>query len=244
MKKVVVVAPTLNEADNIENFLFSVLAQKPRLTGFDLEIVVADSHSADKTAEITRKIARTEPSVHYLDIKKKGLGLGLSKGLDYAVNRLKADILVTMEADLSADPSELKAFLDKLENCDFVVGSRYVSGGKIINWSWWRRLLSRLANMLLSFFAWTNKIHEFTNLYRAFKSSVWQKIRPQLVMHEGWLFVPAFTFEALAARVKTREQPIIFYDRFGGRSKMNTVSYTKNLLHYALRYSLRRYVRH
>ena len=232
-KKVVVVAPTFNEEENIEAFLKAVLAQK-------VDVLISDSHSTDKTAEIVAKIASQNKAVHYLDVKKRGLGLGLSLGIDYAFLDLKADAVITMEADLSADPKQFPDFIKCLETSDFVVGSRYVAGGKIINWSWWRKLLSRLANLILMILAGTGKVHEFTNLYRAFTKSTWTKIRSKVIIHEGWLFVPAFTFEALNQNIKITEQPMIFVDRFGGRSKMKTLSYTKELLTFAIRYRLKK----
>lgn len=242
MKKVVVVAPTYNEEENIAGFLKAVLEEQKNLPGYHLEIVVADSHSSDKTAEISRKISLSNKSVHYLDVKKRGLGLGLAIGLDYAVTQLQADILMTMEADLSNDPKQIPDFIKKLRGADLVVGSRYATGGKIVNWSWWRKLLSFGANSTLWLLAGLPKIHEFTNLYRAFDKSVWEKIKDPVSLHVGWLFVPAFVFEALGTDFKIAEQPIIYFDRFGGRSKMRTLSYTKNLLHYALRFRIKKMI--
>lgn len=238
MKKVVIVAPTFNEEENIAGFLEAVLAERENLPDWDLEVVVSDSHSTDKTGEIVKRVQSKSKKVHYLDVKLRGLGLGLSKGLDYAAKELSADVLVTMEADLSNDPKQLPSFLAKIGSAELVVGSRYTAGGKIVNWSWWRKALSRGANLLLMFLAVTFKIHEFTNLYRAFTKETWLRLRPCIEARSGWLFVPAFIFEALAADVKTVEQPIVYFDRFGGRSKMRTLSYTKNLLLYAIRFRL------
>lgn len=232
-RKIVVVAPTYNEEENIRGFLTSVLV-------YPVDVLVSDSHSSDKTAAIVKEFSVKNKHVHYLDVKKRGLGLGLILGLDYAVKELKADILITMEADSSADPKQFPDFLKKLEKADLVVGSRYVAGGKIVNWSWWRKFLSLMGNAMLQFFAWTTKVHEFTNLYRVFTRDVWIQLRPKINMHTGWLFVPAFTFEALGKNLKIEEQPMVFTDRAGGQSKMRTLSYTKNLLHYALRYRLKK----
>ncbi|MBI3559269.1 glycosyltransferase [Candidatus Gottesmanbacteria bacterium] len=229
-RKVIIVAPTYNEEANIGSFIASVLVQ-------NVEVLISDSHSLDGTAQIVKELALKDKRIHYLDIKERGLGLGLSRGLDYAINKLGADILITMEADLSCDPKQIPGFIDKLDKADFVVGSRYVKGGKITNWSWWRRAFSLGANLILRILAWT-KLHEFTNLYRAFTKEVWLDLKPKIRMHAGWLFVPAFIFESLDSKFKIIEYPIIYFDRFGGRSKMKTLSYTKNLLHFALKYRL------
>jgi len=239
-KKVIVVAPTYNEEENIAGFIEAVLSEQKNLSLYNLEILVSDSHSADKTGEIVKKIALKNKNVHYLDVKDRGLGLGLLRGLDFAINKLGANLLVTMEADLSCDPRQLKDFLTKLEKVDLVIGSRYVAGGRITNWSWWRKALSLYANYLLRILSMGWHIHEYTNLYRAFTSSAWLKIRNKVGIHLGWLFVPSFVFEAIDANLSIVEQPIIYFDRFGGRSKMRTISYTKNLLHYALRFRLKK----
>lgn len=240
MKKVVVVAPTYNEEENIESFLTAVLAEQKNLPEYDLNILVADSHSSDRTYELVKKIMGSSKKVLYLDVKERGLGLGLAKGLDFAVEKMGANVLVTMEADLSNNPNQLKDFLSKMETADIVVGSRYTDGGKIVNWSWWRRALSLAANLILGVFAFNFKIHEYTNLYRVFKTEVWEDLRSKVSIHVDWLFVPAFVYEAIGTQFKIVEQPIVYYDRFGGRSKMKTLSYTKNLLHYAIRYRVKK----
>src|SRR3989338_2005384 len=178
MKKAVIVAPTLNEQENIEAFLTNVLAQRVRLSGYQLDILVSDSHSQDKTQEIVKKMRKRESGIHLLDVHEKGLWLGLSKGLDYAINRLGADVLLTMEADLSNDPNKIPDFLTRLDKADLVIGSRYTLGGGIVNWSWWRKSLSLGANSTLRLLSFALQIHEFTNLYRAFKKDVWIKLRP------------------------------------------------------------------
>lgn len=240
MKKLVIVAPTYNEEANIETFLSAILAQQVKLSGYELHIVVSDSHSHDHTPAIVKKIASRNKSVHYLDVKSRGLGLGLARGLDFAVDNLSADILVTMEADLSNDPKQVPEFVAAVDGTDLVLGSRYASGGRIINWSWWRKALSRLANLVLVVLAGTGKIHEFTNLYRAFNRKTWQKVSETVSIHTGWLFVPAFVFESLENKLSMKELPIVYFDRFGGKSKMKTLSYTSELLRYAVRYRIKK----
>lgn len=233
-RKVVVVTPTFNEQDNIASFLTAVSKFVP-------EIVVSDSQSSDHTAEIVKTFSQENKEIHFVEGKFPGpgkLGVGLAAGIDYAFERLGADVIVTMEADLSNDPAELPKFIKKAQTADLVIGSRYCRGGKIVNWSWWRKFLSRGANLVLMLLAGTTKVHEFTNLYRAFNRKTWETVCPAACLHTGWLFVPAFIFASLGRKLRIVEQPIVYADRFGGRSKMQTVSYTKNLLRYALRYRL------
>lgn len=238
--KTVVVAPTFNEQDSVAGFLATTSRIIP-------EVVISDSQSTDQTAAIVKTFAKGNPKIHFLPGREPGpgkLGVGLTDGIDYAFNKLRADIVVTMEADLSNDPKALPQFIAKASRADLVVGSRYCRGGRIVNWSWWRRFLSLVANFSLMALVGTTKIHEFTNLYRAFNQKTWKTVRAKASLHLGWLFVPAFVFEAVAADLKIVEQPIVYQDRFGGRSKMSTLSYTKNLVRYALRYRLEKYGPH
>lgn len=232
-RKVIVVVPTLNEEENIGSLIAAILLQ-------NLEILVADSHSSDQTPDIIKVLSQKDKRIHYLDVQKRGLGLSLSEGINYAFNNLNADVVVTMEADLSCDPELLPQFIKKIEKYDVVIGSRYVRGGAIANWSWWRRTLSLVANFILRVLAGMPNLREFTNLYRAFTKEVWQEIGAKVSVHKDWLFVPAFAFELLNTNFKFVEQPIIYHDRFGGRSKMKTISYTVDLLRYALRFRSRK----
>lgn len=232
MKKVVVVAPTFNEQDNIASFLTTV-------SPFVFEIIISDSQSTDQTAAIVKTFSAKNPGIHFLPGKVPGpgkLGAGLATGINHAFDRLGADVVITMEADLSNNPAELPKFIKKAQTADLVIGSRYCPGGKIVNWSWWRKSLSQGANSVLALLVGTHQTHEFTNLYRAFNKTTWDAVGSKASIHTGWLFVPAFAFEALGTKLKVVEQPIVYSDRFGGRSKMQTVSYTKNILRYALRY--------
>lgn len=239
MKKVAVVAPTFNEEENVGSFLALLMEQEKVLLGWNLLVVIADGHSSDGTAKVVANLSREFKNIHFLDVGQRGLGLAIVKGLDFAVDELLADALVTMEADLSNDPGQLPQFLSKLGRADVVIGSRYSARGRIVNWSWWRRAVSQAANVVLKIFAGTKRVSEFTNLYRAFRKEVWEELRPKLRLYRDWIFVPAFTFEVLDTGFRVREEPIVYHDRFGGRSKMRTLSYTKNLLRYALRYRRR-----
>lgn len=242
MKKIVIVAPTFNEQENIANFIEMVLLKKKDIKAVDLAILISDSRSQDKTKDIVLNIASKEPKVKYLDTKVAGpgkLGKGLFEGINYAFSTLKADAIITMEADLSNNPEQIPQFISKLATNDFVVGSRYVKGGKIVNWSWWRKMLSLSGNLLIRTILGFPKIHEFTNLYRAFNLKTWTQVKGVVKSYQGWTFVPVFAYTALDSKLKIAELPIVYYDRFGGRSKMHTVSYIKNLLRLTILYRLK-----
>lgn len=239
MSRIAIVAPTFNEQENISNFIDAIFSETKKLNSSETFLIISDSHSTDDTAKIVGDKSRKKKNLIYLDVKRRGLGLGIREGLNYAVDKLKADFLITIEADLSNDPKKIPRIVELLKKYDLVIGSRYVHGGGIKNWSWWRKKLSFCANLGLRLLA-MSEIHEYTNLYRGFSRSTWLKLRNQLNQYGGWLFVPAFIFEFLSIGMSSVEMPFIYFDRFGGRSKMRTLSYTKNLLLYALSYRINR----
>jgi dolichol-phosphate mannosyltransferase len=237
MRRLVIVAPTYNESANINNFVAAIFSESKKIKNCETFLLISDSHSSDETPKLVRNLIKKNKHLVYLDVMKRGLGLGLIEGLNYAISKLKADFLITIEADLSNDPKKLGEIVRLLAKYELVIGSRYAHGGGIDNWSWWRKKLSLGANTVLKILAWSN-VNEYTNLYRGFRKEVWMSIRGSLKNYDGWLFVPAFVFEALPLKFSIVEMPYTYFDRFGGTSKMNTLAYTKSLLWYALHYRL------
>ncbi len=134
--RLVVNIPTYNEQENIEEAIERVLSQAKNLKNYDVHVIVSDSHSPDKTADIVKRISSTNPKVHYLDVKERGLGVGLIKGHRYAIDKLKADILAQMDGDLSHNPETLPAMVAEIEKgYDLVNGSRLMKGGRnLLGW--------------------------------------------------------------------------------------------------------------
>src|SRR3989344_6824828 len=141
--RLVVTIPTYNEEENIAEIIAEVLSQAKKMPAIDLHVLVSDSHSSDNTAKIVNQIASNNPKVHLLDVKQRGLGIGLVKGHRFAIDKLKADILAQMDGDLSHDPSTLPLMVNYIgKGFDRVVGSRLMKGGKNLL-GWHRRLFTR-----------------------------------------------------------------------------------------------------
>ena len=141
--RLVVIIPTYNEEENVEEIINKVLACAKKMPAVDLHVLVSDSHSRDKTGQIVKRISQSNPRVHYLDVRERGLGIGLVKGHRFAVDKLKADILAQMDGDLSHDPSTLPLMVDYIgKGFDLVNGSRLMKGGKNLL-GWHRRLFTR-----------------------------------------------------------------------------------------------------
>ena len=141
MKRVVII-PTFNEAQNIQALMDKIQVVMP-----EVYILVVDDNSPDGTGDIVSENAKTNARVSLLSQKKKN---GLGRAYLYAFEKVLADPdvaeIAMMDADFSHDPKCLPAMFGELAHCDAVVGSRYVAGGGIVGWEFWRRLLSFFGN--------------------------------------------------------------------------------------------------
>ena len=235
--RLVVNIPTYNEKENIEEIIKRVLEQAKNLKDMDLHVLVSDSHSPDGTAEIVKKISKDNPKVHYLDVRERGLGVGLIIGHRFAVDKLKADILAQLDGDLSHDPTILPQMIDYIKKgYELVNGSRLMPGGKNLL-GWHRRLFTR-GSALYCKLAWgTFSISEYTTSYRVFTRQLFEKIDLSLVPWRAKTYIvqPAFLYAAIAAGAKIKEVPITFTDRKRGYSKAKIVSYTLDVLKFGLK---------
>lgn len=240
--RLVVNIPTYNEKENIEEIVKEVLAQAKNIPEVDLHVLVSDSHSTDGTAEIVKKISRDNPKVHYLDVKDRGLGVGLIKGHRFAVNRLKADILAQMDGDLSHDPATLPKMVTYIKNgYDLVNGSRLMRGGK--NLLGWHRRLFTWGSAAYCKLAWgTFNISEYTTSYRVFTKKLFENINLARVPWKSKTYIvqPSFLYAAILAGAKIKEVPITFVDRKRGYSKAQIVAYTLDVIKFGIKVRLQR----
>jgi len=237
MSKVVIVVPTYNEKENIKELINKVLEQQEKIKDYELSVLISDSHSSDGTLEIIREISQKNRRVFLLDVKERGIGVGLLKGYQYAVNKLGADIIVQMDADLQHDPNDIPRFLEEFKNgVNFVQGSRFIKGGAN-KLEWYRQLFSWGANLIARFLMGLWQVHEFTTSYRAFTADLFKKIDTVPIPWRGksFVFQPAFLYAAYSTGANIKEIPIIFIDRKRGHSKMDTLRYIKDLLIFSLK---------
>ncbi|MBI2594334.1 glycosyltransferase [Candidatus Curtissbacteria bacterium] len=240
--RLVVSIPTFNEKENIGEVIKKVLEVAPKISSIDLHVLVSDSHSSDGTAEIVKKIESTNPKVHYLDVKERGLGVGLVKGHRFAIDRLKADILAQMDGDLSHDPKTLIEMLTWIrKDFDLVNGSRLIPGGKNLL-GWHRRIFTR-GSALYCKLAWgTFNLTEYTNSYRMFTKKLFEKIDFKTIPWRAKTYIiqPSFLYAALKIDAKIKEVPITFMDRKKGYSKAQVAAYTFDVLKFGIRVRLAR----
>lgn len=216
--RVAVVIPTFEEADNIEAVCRGVRAAVP-----DALVVVVDDASPDGTADIARGLADTIGPIDVVErTAKSGLGSAYRAGLRRAIDA-GADVCVQMDADLSHDPSVLRALVTNVElGADLVIGSRYVPGGRTIDWPWSRRALSRWGNRYAAGVLGL-AVNDATAGYRAYSAAALERIDFGSVRAEGYGFQVEMTHRMVRAEGKVVEFPITFRERSAGRSKMSGV---------------------
>ncbi len=214
--RVCVILPTYNEADNIETVIRRVRVALP-----DAEILLVDDASPDGTAELAEEIGHQIGGVEVLRrAGKLGLGSAYLAGFSHALQR-GADILVEMDADLSHDPDALPALIALIPMAaDLVIGSRYVPGGTIPQWSRERAWLSRWGNRYAAAVLGL-AINDSTSGFRAYAADALRQIDLDAIRADGYAFQVEMTYRIIRSGGRVVEAPIRFGHRAAGTSKMS-----------------------
>lgn len=212
-----VVVPTYNERDNVEALLSALF----RLPLVDLHVLIVDDASPDGTGTLVESLRERFPALAVLHRSgKSGLASAYGDGFRYALGH-GASYVVQMDADFSHDPAVVPALLHKAqEGADLVVGSRYIHGGRIVNWNWTRRLVSRCGNWYARTVLGTT-VHDLTSGMKCFRRSALEAVRLEAISSTGYNFQIEMTWKALCAGLVVRELPITFTERRLGRSKFH-----------------------
>jgi len=211
-----VVVPTYNEAGNVAALVKQVLEVLP-----SAHLVVVDDASPDGTSDIVKKFAQQDKRVHLLCRPAKlGYASAVATGLKFALSN-GACIVGYMDADFSHDPHDLPLLVaEVLKGADIVIGSRYVVGGRIIGWSWQRKVLSQWANWLVRFLL-RLPVHDSTSGFRLFRREALERLQLERVKVNGYAFQFVGTAMAVWEGLKVVEVPITFRERKCGCSKMS-----------------------
>ena len=213
--KTLVVVPTYNERDNIENLVAEILVQSD-----DIDTLIVDDNSPDGTGAIIDRMASANPRVHVIHrAGKLGLGSAYREGFKYALAQ-KAEYIVEMDADFSHDPAMLPLFLEKIKEFDVVVGSRYLNGVSVVNWPIRRLILSYCANVYARTITGL-KISDCTGGFKCFRRNVLESIQLDGIKSDGYSFQIEMNYRCVENGFRVGEIPIIFIDRHAGESKMS-----------------------
>jgi dolichol-phosphate mannosyltransferase len=225
--RALVVIPTYNEAESVVEVIDRVLAGEPRA-----DVLVVDDGSPDGTAELVQKRGEGEPRVHLMERSgKQGLGAAYQAGFGWGLER-GYDALVEMDADLSHPPERLPALLDGLAAADLVIGSRYVPGGRTVNWSRGREAISRVGNTYVRL-ALRVPVHDATAGYRAYRREVLEELPVEAIRSNGYCFQVEMAHKAWQEGFRVAEVPITFTERASGVSKMSNQIVAEALLRVA-----------
>ncbi len=213
--RVLVVVPTYNEAATIRKMVDRVRGSVPRA-----DVLVVDDDSPDGTGEIAASLAEVDEQVHVLHRPvKEGLGAAYVAGFAWGLERAYG-VLVEMDADGSHQPEELDRLLEALDTADLVLGSRYVPGGRVVNWSRWRQLLSRGGNRYTRVVLGI-PLRDATGGFRAFRAETLRRVELDGVASQGYCFQVDLAWRAIRAGLTVTEVPITFVEREQGTSKMS-----------------------
>ncbi|MEU9100080.1 polyprenol monophosphomannose synthase [Streptomyces sp. NPDC048361] len=213
--RALVIIPTYNEAENIKPIVARVRAAVP-----EAHILVADDNSPDGTGKFADELAAEDDQVHVLHRKgKEGLGAAYLAGFRWGIEH-DYGVLVEMDADGSHQPEELPRLLTALKGADLVLGSRWVPGGRIVNWPKYREYISRggstYSRLLLGV-----PIRDVTGGFRAFRREALEGLGLDEVASAGYCFQVDLARRAVAAGFHVVEVPITFVERERGDSKMS-----------------------
>ncbi|CAL9283282.1 Undecaprenyl-phosphate mannosyltransferase [Streptomyces sp. SudanB25_2051] len=213
--RALVIIPTYNEAENIGPIVSRVRESVP-----DADILVADDNSPDGTGKIADELSADDPHVHVLHRKgKEGLGAAYLAGFRWGMEH-GYDVLVEMDADGSHRPEELPRLLTALKGADLVLGSRWIPGGRIVNWPKSREYLSRGASVYSRLLLGV-PIRDVTGGFRAFRADTLRGLGLEDVASQGYCFQIDLARRAVAAGFHVVEVPITFVEREHGDSKMS-----------------------
>lgn len=209
-----VIVPTYNERENLPR-LVSELLTIPHL-----RILVVDDGSPDGTGDVADELSRS--SLGRVSVLrrtgKRGLGVAYIDGMRMALQG-DADVICQMDADLSHQPGDLVRMLAAIEDADIVIGSRYVPGGRIVNWPMRRKLLSAAANRYIRVLCGM-PVNDCTSGFRCWQRHTLAAIPLDRITTEGYAFLVELLYEGVRRRSAITEVPITFIERRHGASKL------------------------
>ena len=213
--RTLIVVPTYNERENIAALIAALLKVAP-----DADAMVIDDNSPDGTVTAAKKLFDSEPRFSAITrTDRRGYGRSLLDGYRLALQKGYAR-LVQMDADFSHDPKIVPLLVDATCSADVAIGSRYCPGGRVANWPWQRRLLSRFANQYVSQITGIG-ICDSTSGFRCYTRRALQSLVEIGIDSEGYAFLVETAFHAQNAGLRIVEIPITFTDRRVGQSKMS-----------------------
>ena len=214
--KSIVIIPTLNEKDNLKELIPQIFGLMP-----DVSVLVVDDNSKDGTGELVESLGGRFKGLFILN-RKSNFGYGRSSidGFKWVFEK-GYEKVVTMDADFSHDPNAIPAMVEMLNNSDITVGSRYVRGGGVKNWNFFRRVLSKFANFYVRMILGL-PVTDATSGFNSYRVSALKEINFDEVRSEGYAFLVELKYRLFRSGCRFSEHPILFSERREGQSKMSS----------------------
>ncbi len=222
LKKILVFTATYNEIRNIGELIHKIKKYNSKV-----DILIIDDNSPDGTSKEILKLQNQIQNLFLITREKKmGLDSAHKLGYKFALEK-NYDYFISMDADLSHDPIEIENFINHLSNYSFVIGSRYISGGKCLM-TGRRLLISKYGNLIIKKIL-KIELSEFTTSFRGFNLKKLKDFDLELVQTKGYSFFMGTIFEIYQRNFSIKEIPIIFKDRTKGSSKIPRLEIIRTL---------------
>ncbi len=219
VSEALVIIPTYNEKENIENMVRKVFSLPA-----DFDLLIVDDGSPDGTADIVKRLMEEFPGKLHIEERKGKLGLGTAyiHSFKWGLKR-SFEYFFEMDCDFSHNPDDLIRLYAaaKDDRADVAIGSRYVKGGKVDNWPIGRILMSYFASVYVRIVLWMN-IMDTTAGFKCYRRKVLETIDLDDVQFVGYAFQIEMKYRAWRKKFHLVEVPITFTDRIAGSSKMST----------------------
>ncbi|MFC1851083.1 polyprenol monophosphomannose synthase [candidate division CSSED10-310 bacterium] len=210
-----IIIPTFNEKENLERLIQEIV-----ILPFPKEIIIVDDDSPDGTGDIADVLATQLPGINVIHREAKlGLGTAYRAGFQKGFS-LKADLMVTMDADFSHAPRYIPDLIKTAVKNDVAIGSRYIAAGGTVNFGLHRQLLSWGANLVARSALKLNP-RDCTSGFRCYNRYVLEKVNPDTIVSDGYSFLVEMLFSCIQAGFTVDEIPIIFVNRAQGKSKIS-----------------------
>ena len=208
-----VIIPTYNEIDNIEEFL-------NQISKLDVSVLIVDDNSPDGTGKVVEDISKLNNKINLIKRHKKlGLGSAYRDGFKWGLQK-GYNYFLEMDADFSHSFKDLVKILEVSTSADMVIGSRYIEEGGSIGWDTRRKMLSSFANNFSKFLLKTN-INDMTSGFRCYSNKALSEISYETTKSDGYAFQVEMSARAVQKQLSIKEVPIIFNERRLGNSKMS-----------------------
>lgn len=217
MPEAIAIVPTYNEIESLE-----ALVGRLRQVVPTVDVLIVDDSSPDGTGALADRLAASDPGIRVFHRRDKdGLGRAYLAGFTLALDE-GYQYLIEIDADGSHDPADLPRMLELAhKGADLVIGSRWVSGGAVLNWPWIREAISRAGNAYARTML-RSSIRDITAGFRVFRASALRDIDFDGVASQGYCFQVELAWRLERTGHRIEEHPITFVERATGRSKMHS----------------------